>query len=210
MSLFDFFAIFVDLLNLVFFQNLVLGYYLKYKDQRTKDVKYIVDRQMLLSAFPLLNGSRIIMPVNIWINFIEIGRIAIFSLFKTSNLVFGTVFIAYNIAVIFFITWKCLIEHKYYARVKFPIFCLTLIFESIFFMLLGIYSLDVRRFREIEGYNNVLIIMLVIWIILSIIATFLIIFMSEHKSLFNKDWKKYSEVKSEESISVRTRRGFKF
>lgn len=80
-SVFDFCIIFLDLASLIFFQNLILGYYMKHKNKRTQDVKSILDKQILLSAFPMLNGSRILLPVSMIVNFIEIGRIAIFALF---------------------------------------------------------------------------------------------------------------------------------
>jgi hypothetical protein len=38
-SVFDFFVILVDLLNLVYFQNIILSYYMKYKGMRTLHIK---------------------------------------------------------------------------------------------------------------------------------------------------------------------------
>jgi hypothetical protein len=120
---------------------MLLRIYRKYKHIQTKDVKDLKDRQILLSAFPMLNGSKVTTSMSLWMNFVGLGRIAIFSLFKNSTRVFGAVFMAYNITTTYLVFKKYIQDHKYYTKLSFPFFCLAMIFEGLFFFCLGLASL---------------------------------------------------------------------
>lgn len=107
-SVFDCCVIVVDLISIAIFQSIIIIIYLKYKNQRTQDIKNLVHQELIFIVFPFQNGSRIMMPLTTWMNVFELIRLFLFSLFKTSHILLGITSGLFNIWVIIFITLKCI------------------------------------------------------------------------------------------------------
>ena len=185
-SLFDFLYIFVDLLNLVYFQNIALDIYRKYKGRQTRDIENAMHQQLALSLFFMQNGSSITTPLSFIMNTTEMGRMGLMVAFRFSPVVFGPLFIVYNLAIIGYLVKKWIVDIGKYSKLAFKLFLVSLILESIVFTLLGCYALRSENTSGESFYVSIMIVFLLIYIFSSITATIGSVILPVHTNLYLK------------------------
>lgn len=113
-SPFDFCVIILDLISIAIFQFMLVTMYLRYKNERTQDISSLAHQELIFMAFPLQNGSRLMLPLTTWVNFFEFCRLSLFSLFRTSHILLGATLGTFNLWVIYFIILKYIKDKKYF------------------------------------------------------------------------------------------------
>jgi hypothetical protein len=177
-------VILVDLLSLGYFQYKLMSLYLKHKGKPTASITSIKEREMVLAAFPMQNGKKITLPMFFMMNYLEIARLLIFLVFKEYLVVFGIVFGIFNIWTVIYLIRLYLRGREYYASIIFPIFILSMLIESVFFLQISSYAVLNDTLRNNYVFNFALSVSLVSWIFCSLIASLTILFCSDHKQLY--------------------------
>lgn len=190
-SIFDCSIIFIDVISISVFQFLIISVYLKYKNWRTQDIEDLVHIEIIFTAFPVQNGWRLSLPVSTWVNIFEVGRIVLFALLKTSNFVFGITSCVYNLSVIIFVIVKYFKHRKYFSKFIYPAFCMTILVEALFFLVVSIYTIFKYKLSESSGFITTKICMLLAWLVCSFSQTLFLIFSKNHEDVYLKNYPKY-------------------
>lgn len=196
LSLLEFFTIFWDISVICLFSINFAALYVKYRGVRTSSIKDWMERQLVMRAFFQQKGQGLVLPFSLIKNIFEVSRIMLLFLFLRYKVLFGEVFLGFNIFIIIVSGLYYLKYRKYYIW-SFGLFLLGEMFESVVFTLLSVYCIKSEDLIGNTKYHSLITIFIFLWVMLSIIVVLIQMVVSAHFTFTKKALRKIAIANQE-------------
>lgn len=184
-SVFDFCVIFIDFINLAYFQIILVTIYFKHRGKATNKIKDIQQREIVLDFAFSQNGTCLKLPITVLFNLTEIMRILIFIALRFNKVLFGVVFTSFNIFTVALLVRKWIYQRLYFSQKLFAVILITMLTETLLHTSLGIYAIFEDYLKENYFFECWTLILFILWVLFALSLAVVNFIFPKHRKIYN-------------------------